>query len=105
MYVRFGSTPAGQSPARERPTTVHSGSLNQNPVGPFRVVSRRLAKSYIELVPTSEFGVTTDIRRTSDHGHAIGLVLLSSANNGPLDQTKTAARRLPIPGKQFIFGT
>jgi hypothetical protein len=45
------------------------------------VVSRRLAKSYIELVPTSEFGTTTDIRRTLGQEHMIDSVLLGSANS------------------------
>jgi hypothetical protein len=60
--VLNGSKAADPQPTPEGLKSVHSGSLNQNPVGPFRVDSRRLAKSYIESVPTSEFGATTDIR-------------------------------------------
>ena len=41
--------------------TVHNGSLSKFSVRLSWVVSRRLAKSYIESVPTSEFGATTDV--------------------------------------------
>jgi hypothetical protein len=54
------------------------------------VVSRRLAKSYIESVSTSEFGATTDIRQTPGYEHVISPVLLSSAKRRPLAQCKTA---------------
>ena len=40
---------------------------------------RLVEKSYLVFVTTSEFGATTDIRPTPDHGHVIGPVLLSSA--------------------------
>jgi hypothetical protein len=45
----------------------------------FRVGSRRLENSYLESVPTSEFGATTDIHQAPGHAHVIGPVLLSSA--------------------------
>jgi hypothetical protein len=35
------------------------------------VDSRRLAKSYIRISCTSEFGATTDIRQTPGHGYVI----------------------------------
>jgi hypothetical protein len=70
---------ADPNPAPIGLLTVHTGSLRKNPVCPSWVVSRRLAKSYIELVPTSEFGGTTDIRQAPRHAHVIGPVLLSSA--------------------------
>jgi hypothetical protein len=44
--------------------------------------SSRLAKSYIESVPTSEFVATTDIRQAPRHAHVIDPVLLGSANSG-----------------------
>jgi hypothetical protein len=48
------------------------------------VDSCRLAKSYLELVSTSELGATTDIRQAPEHAHVIGPVLLGSARIGPL---------------------
>ena len=39
-------------------------------------------KSYIESVPTSEFGATTDVRQAAGDGHVIAIVLLSSAKTG-----------------------
>jgi hypothetical protein len=39
-------------------------------------------KSLFDLVSTSEFGATTDVRQTPGHEHVIGPVLLGSANSG-----------------------
>jgi hypothetical protein len=47
--------------------------------GRVRVVSRRLAKSYLELVPTSEFGATTDVRSIPGYEQWLATKLLSSA--------------------------
>jgi hypothetical protein len=80
MNVAFGSMIAYSHPVPKRPTTVRSGHLLQNSELPYRVVSRRLAKSYIKLVSTSEFGTTTDIRQAPGQEHVIDSVLLRSAN-------------------------
>jgi hypothetical protein len=64
---------------------VHLAIVAVQPTGSERrlwVDSRRLEKSYLELVSTSEFGVTTDIHQAPGHVHVIGPVLLSSANSG-----------------------
>jgi hypothetical protein len=53
----------------------------RRPIEP-AVDSRRLENSYLESVPTSEFVVTTDIRRAPEHEHLIDSVLLGSARNG-----------------------
>jgi hypothetical protein len=72
LNVALGSKVSDQSRARERPLTVLSRHTDTYAECRIRVDSRRLAKSYIELVPTSEFVTTTDIRRTPGQEHVVG---------------------------------
>jgi hypothetical protein len=60
----------------------------------------------MELVPTSEYGATTDIRRAPGQEHVIGPVLLSSARIGRSTNTKTvteAAAVLMLCDSVYVF--
>jgi hypothetical protein len=54
------------------------------------VGSRRLENSYLESVPTSELGATTDVRQAPRQEHAIASVLLGSAIIGHSAHMRTA---------------
>ena len=65
--------------ALKGPFTVQAQHEGQNPGCLSWVVSRRLGKSYIKSVPTSEFGATTDVRQLPGHEHMVATVLRLSA--------------------------
>ena len=83
FFTRSGSEVAILAYGHKGPFTVRSCRPGWNSVRPRRVDSRRLAISYIESVPSSEFGTTTDIRQTPGMDMWLVSVLLSSANSCP----------------------
>ena len=54
------------------------------------VVSGPLEKTYLELVPTSMFGATTDVLQAAGYDIWLAAVLPQSATTRPLAQHKTA---------------
>jgi hypothetical protein len=80
---------------------LHLGSVKHFSELLFWVVSRRLANSYLESVPTSELGATTDIRRAPRHAHVIDSVLPSSANSCP-SRITSEGKLCSNPGRLFL---
>ena len=64
-----------------------------------RIDSIRLGKSYLESIPTSEFGATTDIRQTAGYDIWLAAVLPNSAKTGHTSDAEnhSVARFLYIP--------
>jgi hypothetical protein len=75
----IGSMAVDPHPCPKGPLTVLLRHTVTYAVCPGWVGSRCLENSYLESVPTSELGTTTDIRRAPGHAHMIDSVLLGSA--------------------------
>ena len=76
----------------ERPTTVRSCRPQGFVEWQLWVDFGCLVISYLESVPRSEFGTTTDIRQTAGYDIWLAAVLTLSANYGHTAQSKTAPK-------------
>ena len=93
LKVSFGSKIDDSHSGPKGPFTVLLRHTETYAEGRIRVVSCPCYFPYIESVPTSEFGATTDVRQAAGYDIWLAAVLPQSANYRRTVQSKTSNRR------------